>query len=162
MVKLLKPRGIGHDTVEGLWVNTYVPSEREEQAALVAWLLKEYPQLVFFSVPNEGKRTDFMKFHMKSTGLLSGVPDLILLFDEPLFVEMKRTKGGTLSDNQKQVIAWIRASGYTVEVCRGFQEAKQKIQAFALQHSDRPVLRESPCPELNEPVKKAARKARSK
>lgn len=161
MVKLKKV-GIGHDNADGTWVNTYVPSEREEQTALVAWLLKEYPQLVFFSVPNEGKRTDFMKFHMKQTGLLSGVPDLILLFDEPLFVEMKRTKGGSLSDNQKQVIAWIRAAGYSVVVCRGFAEAKQEIQAFALQHSNGPVLRAAPCPELNEPAKKATRKARSK
>jgi hypothetical protein len=159
---MVKKASIGHDTAEGTWVNTYVPSEREEQTALVAWLLKTYPNLVFFSVPNEGKRTDFMKFHMKQTGLLSGVPDLILLFDVPLFVEMKRTKGGALSDNQKQVIGWIRAAGYTVEVCRGFQEAKQKIQAFALQHSNRPVLRESPSSELDEPVKKATRKARSK
>lgn len=161
MVKLKKV-GIGHDTAEGVWVNTYIPSEREEQTALVAWLLKEYPDLVFFSVPNEGKRTDFMKFHMKQTGLLSGVPDLILLFDVPLFVEMKRTKGGSLSDNQKQVIEWIRAAGYTVVVCRGFAEAKEQIQSFALQHRNRPVLRRAQDGEPHEQDAPPAKKTRSK
>lgn len=159
MVKLAKA-SIGHDTAEGVWVNTYVPSEREEQTALVAWLLKEYPDIVFFSVPNEGKRTDFMKFHMKQTGLLSGVPDLILLFDVPLFVEMKRTKGGSLSDNQKQVIEWIRSLGYTVVVCRGFAEAKQEIQAFALSRQHRPVLREPQDGEPHEQDAPPARKTR--
>lgn len=153
----LQKASIGHDTAEGEWVNTYVPSEREEQTALVKWLLKEYPDLVFFSVPNEGKRTDFMKFHMRATGLLSGVPDLILLFDVPLFVEMKRTKGGALSDNQKQVIAWIRAAGYTVVVCRGFGEAKAAIQEFALSRRDRQLLRE---PQTGEPHEQDATPAK--
>jgi hypothetical protein len=149
-------------TTEGEWISIHPPSEWEEQRQLCQWLLAAYPDVVFFSVPNEGNRTDYRRFRMHQTGMLSGMPDLVILFNPPLFVEMKRAKGGVVSANQKEVHEWIRNMGYTVLVCKGFADAEVQISKFALQHCNRRPLCTGSCPKPYQSVAKTTRKARSK
>lgn len=128
-------RGKGKKVGTDEWVEIRIPTERDEQEELVKWLLYKYPRLVFFSIPNEGKRTDYMRFHMAATGLLAGVPDLLLLtYPQPTFVEMKRAKGGVLSPKQKEVIGWIRAIGFKVLVCYGLKDAIEQLEPMLSKH----------------------------
>ena len=112
------------------WVALRPTRESDEQANLCKWLLLQYPRLVFFSIPNDGKRSDSVKFHLHETGMLSGMPDLVILSKPPVFVEMKRKKGGVLSPAQKEVHKWIKACGYTVLVCRGFDDARAQLKKY--------------------------------
>lgn len=63
----------------------------------------------------------------KAAGMKSGIPDIF--FPVPrypyhgLYIELKRVKGGVLSDEQKLMIPRLKEQGYLVEVCRGFEEA---------------------------------------
>jgi len=87
------------------------PTELAEQHAFVQWL--DLKKLKYFAVPNEVKfvskikskigRINFFK-DRKKEGIKKGVPDLVVfLNDRILFIEMKRVKGSTTSDEQKQL-----------------------------------------------------------
>lgn len=88
---------------------------------------KGLDQLVF-SIPNEGMRTEKNHSRMVAEGLVHGIPDLLIAIPSGeyhgLFIEMKRQKQSTVSDNQKIMIELLRGQNYRVEVCKGYEEAK--------------------------------------
>ena len=55
-------------------------------------------------------------------GVVAGIPDLFIP-EWKHWIEMKRIKGGVLSASQKKMIAEIKSIGYTVDICKGHQEA---------------------------------------
>ena len=80
--------------------------EAELQKAVVQYLrLAGVPGLLFFSVPNEAKRSPRLANHLKAMGLLSGVSDLVIIRPgnidaaEVLFLELK-AKGKKPSKTQ--------------------------------------------------------------
>lgn len=94
---------------------------------------RKYPELaLMFHIPNEGKRSWMTGGRMKAEGLKSGVPDIFLPVPRGefhgLFVEMKRTKGGTVSDCQKLWLHDLQKQGYCAAVCRGWYEAAECIK----------------------------------
>jgi hypothetical protein len=115
-------------------VKNFIPYEDIEQQVLVTNLLKLekiYPKLLFYAIPNGGWRHKVTAAKLKLMGVMPGVPDLC--FPMPrcgyhgLYIELKRQKGGTVSDNQKIWIAALSNNGYRVEVCRGADEAMAVI-----------------------------------
>ena len=108
-----------------------VPTEDAEQAALfrvAALHLSKYPELaLLFSIPNGAYKSRSAQRVFKATGLRSGVPDLMLPVARGLyhgaFIEMKRTKGGVVSETQKTWIEALRGEGYYVAVCAGWEPA---------------------------------------
>lgn len=73
-------------------------------------------------------------------GVVKGFPDLAVIIDGKyrrdyksrlLFVEMKRTKGGVVSKEQKD---WLQSLsqcyGVSSMACKGFEEAKLYIESF--------------------------------
>jgi len=104
-------------------VDKTTPTEHIEQVTYINWFKLQYPKHRLFSVPNAGKRSYNLANHAKAEGLSSGVPDLMIphLF---LFIEMKRTKGGRVSKEQKEWIEYLNTIGYLAVVCNGFEEAK--------------------------------------
>ena len=106
-----------------------LPSEHLEQVRLVSWFRKTYPDTRIFAVPNGGARTGSQGLKFKSEGVSPGVPDLFV----PawgLWVEMKRQKGGTVSPEQKDWIAYLDDCGYQCIVGRGFEDAKRQIESI--------------------------------
>jgi len=103
-----------------------VPSEDWEQMHLVSWMRKTYPQHRIFSIPNGGYRSKSTAMTLKNTGVVPGIPDLMIpsLW---LFIEMKRTKGSTTSSEQKDWIAYLNSLGYIAIICKGFEAAKIEI-----------------------------------
>ena len=111
------------------------PLEDEEQIAFINWFKSKYKDYLIFSVPNGGSRNKVEASKLKKTGLLSGIPDLIILMPnrEVLFLEMKRQKGGVLSLVQKVVINLVEKLGFTVLIGYGFLDAKSKFENYLLQ-----------------------------
>jgi hypothetical protein len=113
-----------------------VPSEDYEQACLATWLTKQ--GIIFFAVPNGGKRSLAEGVKFKRTGVQAGVPDIVIPIPSGgfhgLFIEMKRSKGGILSNSQIYWLSLLRDKGYYAEVARGFNEARDIITHYLSLH----------------------------
>ena len=107
-----------------------VPTEHEEQRELVRWFRMTFRGVRMLAIPNGGVRSRTAGAKLKAEGVSAGVPDL-LVPEWELWIEMKRAKGGTVSAEQKDWHAYLESIGHTVLVCRGFAEAKNKIEAVA-------------------------------
>ena len=106
-----------------------VPSEHYEQVCFVNWWELNYPDVLIYAIPNGGKRHPATAKKLKLEGVRSGIPDLHIP-ELKLWVEMKRTKGGVVSPNQKTVIAHLESIGQTVLIGKGFYDAVEKVQEF--------------------------------
>ena len=108
-----------------------IPTEDWEQAQVVKEL--RAAGVLFFAVPNGGSRNKVEAVRLQKQGVTSGVPDLVFPQADPrwrcLGVEMKRSKGGKVSDAQLSMHAKLRACGWRVEVCAGAQEALELLRA---------------------------------
>jgi hypothetical protein len=112
-----------------------IRTEHEEQREFVSWFRKSFPGTRIFAIPNGGARTITTATRLKSEGVCRGVPDLFI----PawgLWVEMKREKGGVLSQDQKDWINYLEANQYHCLVAKGCDDAKQQIGEFILEHLD--------------------------
>lgn len=101
-------------------------SEHLEQVRLVSWFRKTYPDVRIFAIPNGGGRSAGTGSMLKAEGVVSGVPDLFVPAWD-LWIEMKREKGGTISEAQKDWIEYLKGIGHGVIVGRGFEDAKQQV-----------------------------------
>lgn len=71
-----------------------------------------------------------IKMKNKKMGVRSGVPDILVVFPgHVLFLELKREKGGVLSDAQKEWLLALDRVGDNVvaAVANGWKESKQVI-----------------------------------
>jgi hypothetical protein len=103
-----------------------VLSEHMEQALFVQWFRRTFPDVRILAVPNGGGRSRSQGAKLKVEGVSAGVPDL-LIPSGMVWVEMKRSKGGTVSADQKDWHAYLRGIGQTVIVGYGFEDARAKI-----------------------------------
>jgi len=106
-----------------------IPTEHEEQRELVRWFRQNYKGVRIFAIPNGGARSPATAGRLKAEGVSSGVPDLFIPAWK-LWIEMKRTKGGSVSSEQKDWMKYLEEVGYCVKVCKGAEDAKRQIQAF--------------------------------
>ena len=114
------------------------PTEMEEQTALLSWARLaqgKWPELaLLYHVPNEGKRSRTAGARMKAEGLKKGVPDLCLPVARGgchgLYIELKRVRGGRVSDDQQRWLDALNEQGYFATVCRGWQQAAAEIQNY--------------------------------
>lgn len=115
--------------------NNPTATEHAEQAALFQWrdlaIIKHPSLAMLFAIPNGGARHIVVARKLKAEGVKKGVPDTFLAAPRGvyhgLFVEMKRIEGGTVSPEQKHWIGALRAQGYAVAVCYGWEEATRAI-----------------------------------
>lgn len=117
-----------------------VPTEDEEQMALFTWahhmaVTGKHPELFrLFHVPNGGSRGPAEAGRFKAMGVRPGVPDVFL--DVPrgdfhgLRIEMKRRRGGELSEAQADWIDYYNQIGYRAVVCYGWDEARRAIEEY--------------------------------
>ena len=113
-------------------------SEGVEQATLFSWAAikhGKWPELeLLFHIPNGGSRGKVEAARFKAEGVKAGVPDLFLPVARGqyhgLFIEMKREKGGKVSDAQKAWIAALIDQGYLAVVCYGWKDAAELIEDY--------------------------------
>ena len=107
-----------------------VNSEHIEQVTFVNWFKLQYPRGVIFAIPNGELRAISVAQRLRAEGVKSGVPDLCCIFPNSaiVWVEMKKSKGGTVSKEQKEVHALFESMGQTVIIGKGWEDAKEKLQ----------------------------------
>lgn len=106
-----------------------LPSEHWEQCQVVSWFRRKYGPVRIFAIPNGGWRSKATAMKLKAEGVSSGVPDLFVP-EFNLWIEMKRVRGGRLSPDQHNWIAYLTEIGNTVLVCHGHEHAIEQIDAF--------------------------------
>ena len=112
-----------------------VATEAQEQKALFQWTRLQQgrsPALALLShTPNGGSRNLIEAHNLKEQGVKSGVPDICLpvpnLVNTALYIELKRRKGGKVSDQQRGWIAALNRVGNRAVVCKGWEEARDVI-----------------------------------
>lgn len=113
-------------------------SEAEEQRILFQWIeySKEvHPELKYcYHIPNGGSRNRIEAHNLKLEGVKAGVPDICLPVPcgdyHGLYIELKRTKGGVVSDAQKEWIEMLNDRGYLAVVANGANEAIKVISDY--------------------------------
>jgi len=111
----------------------HIPTEEQDQSALAKLL--DMKNLCWFHPPNGGLRHVIVAEKLKAQGVKSGVPD-VLIFDRPpafpgaigVAIELKRSKGGTVSKEQKIWHEKLIKRGWIVRVCRGIDEALAAVK----------------------------------
>lgn len=113
------------------------PSEDAEQEAVMEWAAwSPYRKQLkwLYHTPNGGSRNKAEAARFKRMGVKSGVSDLCLPLPvgryHGLYVEMKRRKGGILSDNQAEFIRDAINNGYAAVVAHGADEAVKAITDY--------------------------------
>jgi hypothetical protein len=112
---------------------TRIPTEHQEQAQFVRWFELSYPHIRFFAIPN-GIRTSFSQAKKaKAEGLRAGVPDIYFPILK-LWIEFKRSKGGVVSQEQKDWHNYLEDHcGDTVMIARGCNDGIEQINKFLTQ-----------------------------
>jgi len=115
------------------------PSEAQEQERLLQVLRRE--GVVFFAVPNGGKRNAREASALRRQGVQSGIPDLVLPGPDArwrcLAIEMKRTAGGKVSAEQEQWHGLLRSCGWKILVCHGADDAIDQLRRLGVLRRDR-------------------------
>jgi hypothetical protein len=131
-----------------------IPTEEQEQAALAEYLNMVIGPDKWFHVPNEGKSHVAYRVKQRKMGLKSGVPDVIIVRRPPLYpdslgaaIELKRRKGGIVSDNQARWHKSMKAEGWLVSVCYGADDAIRQLREWGYAKSRTPNSKGKPCPE---------------
>jgi hypothetical protein len=104
-------------------------SESDEQIGFVNWFEGAFTGVRIFHIPNGGHRAISVAKKLKAEGVKAGVPDLYVPAWK-LWIEMKRTKGGRLSAEQKEWIAYLTGLGDSVIVGNGATDASRQVLAF--------------------------------
>lgn len=90
------------------------------------------PELaLLYHVPNGGSRNKIEAARLRAQGVKSGVPDLCLPVarggNHGLYIELKRQRGGRISEEQVRWIDGLLEQGYAAAICKGWQEAASVI-----------------------------------
>jgi len=82
---------------------------------------------MLFAVPNGSARHPAVAGKLRAEGVRPGVSDYLLLVPSKGFhglaIELKRQRGGEVSEAQAEFQMHARAHGYRAEVCKGWVEA---------------------------------------
>lgn len=100
--------------------------EHDLQVACVKWFRAKYNNIKIWTNANGGKRDIKTASKMKAEGLLPGVPDLTIATARKgfhgFYIEMKNGKKNNPTEDQKEMIKYLRSQGYKAEVVRSFDE----------------------------------------
>lgn len=113
-------------------------SEDGEQLAIMCWCalnLKQYPELRWLHhSPNGGFRNQREAAKFKAMGVKRGFPDLTLPIRRKqyagLYIELKKIKGGVVSNEQAEWKTHLNEQGYYAKVCHGWLEAVAVLEVY--------------------------------
>jgi len=103
-----------------------IPTESDEQIGFLRWFEMQFRGVWIFHIPNGGHRAISVAKKMKEEGVKAGVPDLYVPAWK-LWIEMKRTKGGTVSKEQHAWHDYLEGIGDAVIIGRGATDASRQV-----------------------------------
>ena len=87
-----------------------------------------------------GSRNKIEAARLRAQGVKSGVPDLCLPVargaNHGLYIELKRQRGGRISEEQVRWIDGLLKQGYAAAICKGWQEAASVIIDYLRQKTE--------------------------
>jgi len=88
----------------------------------------------FYAIPNGGRRDLREAVKFKRMGTIPGVPDICIPIPSGsyhgLYIELKRTHGGRLSQAQSEWLDFLSKKGYYAIVAAGFDQARDAITYY--------------------------------
>jgi hypothetical protein len=109
-------------------------TEAQEQERLLTVLRRH--GVLYFAVPNGGRRGVREAVALRRQGVQSGIPDLVLPGPDTrwrcLAIELKRSKGGRVSEEQEAWHRLLRSCGWRVLVCCGADDAIEQLRALGV------------------------------
>ena len=107
----------------------HLATEEQEQITFVSWLKLMKIRVVASS--NGGSRNLIEAVKLKKMGVSPGFPDIEIPLPSGnyhgLYIEMKRKKGGVISEKQLEWLNYLNEKGYYAAVANGFEEAKKIV-----------------------------------
>jgi len=110
-------------------------TEDQLQKQVAQWLhIALPPGCVFHHSPNEGTRHVAFKQKLKASGTRFGWPDLEIFvpadqsktgLSSSIFIELKRPKGGSLTQNQKQLRDELQLAGTNWGLARSLEQVHE-------------------------------------
>lgn len=110
-------------------------SEDQLQSICYTWAVNTYKELRFgnlFAIPNGGLRNKIEAQKFKATGVVAGIPDMILLNKGKMIGIELKTLVGVVSDKQKKVHESWKEQGFEVYIIRTFEEFQELIKKVVL------------------------------
>ncbi len=104
-----------------------VDSEYQQCVYLAQYLemLKDAGKIKAYTHLSQETPTISQRSRNNRMGLTPGFPDYFVITQRTAFlIEMKRVKGGVLSESQKEWIEHLRSVGLRTAVCKGYEQAK--------------------------------------
>lgn len=114
-------------------------TEHQEQMEVIGWAKRnehKWPALrLLYAIPNQGQRSVYGDGRSKKAeGMRAGVPDLCLPVarrgQNALYIEMKNTRDGRVSNPQKEWLLALSEEGNCVAVCYGADAAKVVLEQY--------------------------------
>lgn len=111
-----------------------IKNEHQEQVLFVTLVRQLHPDIILYAIPNGGYRHIKEAVKLKNEGVTKGVPDICIA--EPrtpwhgLYIEMKRTQGGIVSEDQKNMISKLESKGYKAIVAYGATDAYNHLLEY--------------------------------
>jgi len=104
-------------------------TEDEEQAAFVRWLNAQGYH--FWHTPNSTYTKSWAQKNKNTRlGVQAGIPDIFVLANgKRIAVEMKRSKGGVVSEHQRKWLGRLAEYGFECAVCHGYDEAVEFVES---------------------------------
>jgi len=105
-------------------------TELQLQTECYKWAVNTYQELRFgclFHVPNGGTRNKIEAMQLKASGVVAGIPDLILIHDSKAYGIELKTLIGKVSDKQIKVHESWKNQGIDTFVIRTFEEFQELI-----------------------------------
>lgn len=108
-------------------------AEERIQRAFVAWCILALPDdVLWFSIPNEGKRSPSYGARLKAMGLRPGAPDFEVIYrGRALFIEFK-APAGRQSPSQRQFEADCVTAGASYYLARSEREASAWLRSMGV------------------------------
>ena len=105
-------------------------TELQLQTECYKWAVNTYQELRFgclFHVPNGGTRNKIEAMQLKASGVVAGIPDLILIHDSKAYGIELKTLIGKVSDKQIKVHESWKNQGIDTFVIRTFEDFQELI-----------------------------------
>ena len=127
-------------------------TEQKNYFNMLNKLINKHPELILsHAIPNGGLRNMKVAKKLKAEGVKSGVPDIFIPIpkgsNKGLYIEMKKVKKWTITQNQKFWLNYLNEQGYYAVVCKGAIEAfnitRDYLESFRIPLPERYIIDKS-------------------